>query len=73
MIPVELIVNIVVAGAFLFFWILTFIILYHLSRFGIGTLPKRFAGIFLAGAVLLTSVNIILFASLDLSSILTRI
>jgi len=62
---------------FLFFilayWIFNFIILYHLTRFGIGTQPKKFAAIFLLGSVTLFFVSAVLFAGLDLNSLKSQL
>jgi hypothetical protein len=65
--------NIAVVIGIAIYWILTFAILYHLTRFGIGTQPKRFAAIFLFGSVFLSSAYAILFAIFDINSILTLI
>jgi len=49
------------------YWTFNFIILYHLTRFGVGVQPKKMAAVFLLGSVVLFSVSILLFTSLDLS------
>lgn len=72
MFPLEIIFNIAVALVFLFFWGLSFVILYHLTRFGIGVQPKRFAIIFLLGAVIISGVALILFTNIDLTTIKFR-
>jgi len=48
------------------FWMVVFIIFYHLTRFGIGTLPKKFSAAFLAGSVALFLWNASTYFSLDL-------
>jgi len=68
----ELIVNLLVAVLFFLYWIFNFIILYHLTRFGIGTLPKKFAAIFLLGSIGLFFSSIVLFADIDTSSLGAR-
>lgn len=65
----KLIFTAIVLVALLLYWIFNFIILYHLSRFGIGTQPKKMAVIFFLGFVCLFFVSIMLFAGLDLNSL----
>jgi hypothetical protein len=36
-----------------FYWIGAFTVMYHLIRFGIGTLPKKLALVFLLGSIFL--------------------
>jgi len=66
----EIIFNILAALALFIYWVVTFIIFYHLTRFGIGTQPKKFAAVFLLGSVVLTSVVIIFFINSDISSLI---
>ncbi|TSC91354.1 MAG: hypothetical protein CEN90_483 [Parcubacteria group bacterium Licking1014_17] len=47
---------------------LSFFIIYHLIRFGTGTLPKITAFVFFAGAIVLVMIAIIAYAKLDMSS-----
>jgi len=68
----EIIFNILVIGLFVVYWTVAFIILYHLTRFGIGIQPKRFAAIFMLGSLVLSSVAIILFTKLEISAFLTQ-
>ncbi len=68
-ISIKLILIILAIISLFLYWIFNFIILYHLTRFGIGTLPKRIAAIFLLGSVALFSVSVILFASLDMNNL----
>jgi hypothetical protein len=49
----------------LVYWIFNFIILYHLTRFGIGTQPKKFAAVFLLGSIILFFISASFFAGLD--------
>ncbi|HTE49134.1 MAG TPA: hypothetical protein VK675_04460 [Candidatus Paceibacterota bacterium] len=56
---------IIIAG----YWIFNFITFYHLTRFGIGTLPKKCAAIFLLGSVGLFSLCTMLFANIDSDSL----
>ena len=65
----EIIFNTLAALALFIYWVVTFIIFYHLTRFGIGTQPKKFAAVFLLGSVVLTSVVIIFFINSDISSL----
>ncbi len=46
------------------YWSFVFTVLYHLIRFGIGTLPKKIAVIFLAGSIMLSMVTILFFAQM---------
>ena len=62
--------NIIIAVAFFIYWGVVFVILYHLTRFGIGTQPKRFAAIFFLGSIILFSLSIILYLNVDTSSFL---
>jgi len=69
MVPVDTIVNVVVGVIFLAFWLVSFIILYHLARFGVGVLPKKLAIGFLIGAFGIFTWCIIAYVKLDLSNI----
>jgi len=51
-------------GVFLIFWITSFVILYHLVRFGIGTLPKKLGAVFLIGSVLLFTLTLVAYLNL---------
>jgi hypothetical protein len=62
----------VILLALFVYWIFNFLILYHLTRFGIGTQPKRFAAIFLLGSVTLFIISSLLFASVDINSLKSR-
>ena len=64
--PFGIVINILVLVAFIIYWGFTFIIIYHLIRFGIGVQPKRFAAIFFLGSVILSSIALILFTSVDI-------
>ena len=66
----EIIFNTLAALALFIYWVVTFIIFYPLTRFGIGTQPKKFAAVFLLGSVVLTSVVIIFFINSDISSLI---
>lgn len=46
------------------YWTLAFTILYHLIRFGVGTLPKKIAIVFLAGGIVLSTVTVLFFAQM---------
>lgn len=58
---------------FLVYWIFTFIIFYHLTRFGIGTLPKKIATIFLMGSVVLFCLNFLFFSSINFNVLKDRV
>jgi hypothetical protein len=66
----EACINLFVLLLFLAFWITTFFILYHLTRFGVGVFPKRLSALFLAGAALLSVAAFFSYAALDLSTLL---
>lgn len=60
----------IVAGVIsIIFWLTSFIILYHLTRFGIGTLPKKLSALFLIGAVGLFSISFLIYAGIDFNAI----
>jgi len=70
--PIEIIFNILVGLIFFVYWVATFIILYHLTRFGMGVQPKKFAIAFLFGSVVLSGMAIILFMNIDISSLIPK-
>ncbi|MBX4181681.1 hypothetical protein KW807_02345 [Candidatus Parcubacteria bacterium] len=63
----EVAFNILIGLIYLAFWGVAFLILYHLTRFGVGVQPKRLAAAFFLGAIILFGTSLILFANLDLS------
>lgn len=69
--PIEILFYILIGVFFIAFWITAFVILYHLTRFGVGVQPKRVAATFLLGALTLFCISIFLIARLDLSNILS--
>lgn len=69
MFPIQTIANLAVVVIFIIFWITAFVILYHLTRFGVGTMPKKLSALFLIGAVLIFSTSVLLFSKLDLTAI----
>ena len=69
MVPLEIVVKIMVAIIFVGFWLIAFVIIYHFSRFGIGTQPKKLAAIFLMGSVVLFCTSVIFYNNLDLSTL----
>ena len=66
----ELIANVFFIGVLVVYWIFAFVMVYHLTRFGIGTQPKRLAGIFLTGSLILSAAILIFFIKADLTQIL---
>jgi hypothetical protein len=46
----------------LLYWSGTFVVLYHLIRFGIGSQPKRIAVVFLSGSLILSIITTLFFA-----------
>lgn len=65
-------INAIIGLLFFAYWIFVFVILYHLTRFGIGVQPKRFAAIFLLGSVVVSGAAIILFMNIDINSIIPK-
>jgi hypothetical protein len=65
----KLIIAIIVLVVIVAYWAFNFIVFYHLTRFGIGTQPKKFAAVFLLGSVILFFISATFFASLDLNSL----
>ena len=64
----QIALNAIMFAVYLIFWGAAFAILYHLVRFGVGTQPKRFAAVFLVGAVFLFAASVICFANFDVAS-----
>ncbi len=56
-------------GSIVFYWGMTFFVLYHLIRFGIGTKPKRLSFIFLLGSIFLTLISTIMFLLIDTNEV----
>ncbi len=69
MFPFEALLNLVVIVVMVGFWLVAFVILYHLSRFGVGTLPKKLAALFLVGSLTLFTVSVIAYYNLDMNLI----
>jgi hypothetical protein len=61
MLPIEAIINTAAILVFFAFWMMVFVIFYHLTRFGVGTLPKKLSAIFLSGAVILFCASLLLY------------
>ncbi|MDO8729098.1 MAG: hypothetical protein Q7K26_04395 [bacterium] len=70
--PLEIIFNILAGLIFFVYWGVTFITLYHLTRFGIGVQPKKFAAALLLGSVILSGTAIILFMNINISSFIPQ-
>ena len=69
----EIIFNVLFVGLFIVYWAVAFVIIYHLTRFGVGTQPKKFAGIFMLGSLVLSAIAIVLFTRLEVSTFLARL
>jgi hypothetical protein len=65
----QIILSVLALVSMLGYWIIAFIILYHLTRFGVGVQPKRFAAVFLFGSIILFAIALISFASINFDSI----
>ncbi len=68
--PFEGVIKSIIFLGYIIFWGASFAIIYHLTRFGVGVQPKRFAAAFMLGAILLFSVSLFLFFRLDLNTLL---
>jgi len=55
-----------------FYAIFNFLILYHLTRFGVGVKPKRVALVFFLGSVVLCFFSVIFFVNLDVENLKTQ-
>ncbi len=60
-----LIITVLILLTLAVYWIVNFIILYHLIRFGIGTQPKKIAALFLCGLIVLFFLSVLFFSSID--------
>jgi hypothetical protein len=60
------VLSLFILGSFLY-WGVTFVTLYHLVRFGIGTEPKKFAAVYLIGTIALYCFMLVLFITTDVS------
>ena len=69
--PLEFIFNILVGFVLFVYWGVTFFTLYHLTRFGIGVQPKKFAALFLMGSIVFSATAIIFFMKVDINSLLS--
>ena len=56
------IIGIIFAFVMLAYWTASFLILYHLIRFGVSGQPKKIAIVFLAGSIVLSMVAVLLYA-----------
>ncbi|HVZ11144.1 MAG TPA: hypothetical protein VG941_01895 [Candidatus Paceibacterota bacterium] len=57
----------------LIYWVPSFFLVYHLTRFGIGIRPRIIALVFLVGAVILFGLLIAFAARIDLSYAFSRL
>lgn len=60
---------VIFAFALALYFIYTFIIVYHLTRFGIGTKPKLAALVFFVGTLVLLMIFFTVYGSLDVQAI----
>ena len=47
------------------YWLGAFFIVFHLVKYGITSWPKKIAGVFLAGSIVLSIINFMLFTQAD--------
>jgi hypothetical protein len=59
MLPISNLTNFAVVVIFLIYWLVAFTILYHLTRFGVGVVPKKLSFLFLLGSLALFTVSLI--------------
>ena len=52
--------------------IYSFVLVYHLTRFGIGTKPKKVALVYFIGSVLLLMVLFVLYIQIDIGEVKNR-
>ena len=71
--PLAIIPNVLTVGLFAVYWGMVFIILYHLTRFGVGVQPKKFAAAFFLGSVALFCTSLIFYLKLDFAFLLTQL
>ena len=65
--------SVLVDGFFLLYWVNVFFIVYHLTRFGIGPVPKLFAMLFLLGAIGLFSATMLAYSRVDFAALSANI
>ena len=70
---IEATFNILVVVLSFIYWGVAFVIFYHLTRFGIGVQPKRFAAISLFGSIILFTASALLYANIDIKEFLQMI
>ncbi len=46
------------------YWVMAYFLLYHLTRFGVGTEPKLVSFVFLLGSIALTIITIIIYVQM---------
>lgn len=63
------IAKVIVILLFCVFWVVAFVILYHLARFGVGALPKKLSTVFIAGAFILFSWSVVVLTNLELAKL----
>lgn len=56
------IISLIFIFALLVYWVCSFLILYHLIRFGVSGQPKKIAVVFLAGSIVLTIIAVLLYS-----------
>jgi len=58
---------------FIVYWVFAFSIVYHLTRFGVGTLPKKLATAYLLGTAVLFCWCFLVFAAIDFNILGSKI
>ena len=59
--------------AIVVYWGFNFIIIYHLTRFGIGTQPKKMAATFLMGAIIIFMFTVTISSYIDFDNVQIRV
>jgi hypothetical protein len=67
MLDINLILLAIALLLILVYWISSFIIFYHLVRFGVGTQPKIISAVFVLGSLVLFFTSTVLFSGIDTS------
>jgi hypothetical protein len=65
----KIVLTLLAVIVFIIYWVDAFILLYHLTRFGVGTQPKRFAAVFFVGSVVLFSAAILAYGNVDFNTL----
>lgn len=68
--PTNIIFNIAFGLVCFIYWLIVFVILYHLLRFGVGTQPKKFAFLFFLVSIALFVASLYFYQQIDTPNVL---